>query len=680
MSWWGAVGEFLLLTFWLLVPGLALLWAMGVRHPVRFLVAPAISVGGLAAWAIAYGVVGIPWTKLTALVAVILTTTIAWVVRAVAARSIAARAGVANTAKWHGAGQGDLGDVAHQRTAAAALVGVVIGGLVAAIPIMRGMSAPDILPQAEDTVFHLNAVRHILDTGEASTFLLGRLNNLTASQAFYPSGWHGIVALGVTAGSVVVASNVMVVLVAALIFPAALAAVAFATSRGRPGVVLFAPIVGAGFVNFPAQLFSWGALWPNALAFAMVPAALACTVMAYRATSIGQRIQWGIATVVAVGGVALAQPNGLLVYGAVATPFIVWAAIRTAIRSGRALAGTRKRVGIAVPVVVAVGWCVIWFHLLERMNTQLRTLHRIWYIGFWNGAWQSLTDATPHTADQAPAILEMITFPGSLVIAFLSVAGGVVLLFRRESIWLIGSLGAVLVLAGLSHHATLFTWTDAWFSDIYRLRAIVLLMTALVVAHALDAATGGLGVIAERVRAGMSRETVRAAAALVVAVAFVAATSGLRFADREAVLRHRYVDLAVAGRGARATEPEQRMLQRLGDKLSDDGVVLGDPGNGSAFVSAVAGRRVVFPATTGIWTPDQRLVGERFAQIHEDPEVCAALHRLGVAYFYADPDVRPPLERGEPWFAGLPAEAPQPGFELVAEGGTARVYRINACG
>src|SRR5699024_11153035 len=86
-----------------------------------------------------------------------------------------------------------------------------------------------------------------------------------------------------------------------------------------------------------------------------------------------------------------------------------------------------------------------------------------------------------------------------------------------------------------------------------------------------------------------------------------------------------------------ATAEELAMMERLGEELPADAVVVGDPFNGSALLPAVAGVDVVFPqlGPSGL-SPAQLVLQEDLARIHEDPTVCAALAETGATHLYQD--------------------------------------------
>ncbi|GMA28003.1 hypothetical protein GCM10025874_12560 [Arenivirga flava] len=108
--------------------------------------------------------------------------------------------------------------------------------------------------------------------------------------------------------------------------------------------------------------------------------------------------------------------------------------------------------------------------------------------------------------------------------------------------------------------------------------------------------------------------------------------------------------------------------------------MIGDPWDGAVLTWVLGDREPVFPHLTGSWGADRELLMARLDQASTDPEVCAALDRLDVHYLYSsgselwgggDVQAQP--------FTTITAAADAPGFEIVAEQGTARLLRITAC-
>ena len=110
-------------------------------------------------------------------------------------------------------------------------VGAAVCALGAALII--GMGSPTTPPQAFDAVFHLAAVGAVREGGSASS--LGGLSALyQGAPVYYPSVWHGMVAL--LPGGAVEASNAMILVVGAVAWPLGVAGLLRETRRAAPRV------------------------------------------------------------------------------------------------------------------------------------------------------------------------------------------------------------------------------------------------------------------------------------------------------------------------------------------------------------------------------------------------------------------------------------------------------------
>src|SRR5665647_864579 len=91
------------------------------------------------------------------------------------------------------------------------LAAVALGGSLVALSVLPAIGHPDNPSQTYDAIFHLNAVRWILDTSDASPVHM-TMSTPAYGTSFYPTPWHAIVAIVVqlTGAGVVVASNAAV--------------------------------------------------------------------------------------------------------------------------------------------------------------------------------------------------------------------------------------------------------------------------------------------------------------------------------------------------------------------------------------------------------------------------------------------------------------------------------------
>jgi hypothetical protein len=672
VSWWSAADELLLAAFWVLAPGAALAWAVGLRRLWILLAAPPISVGTLAGLAILLDVVGVTWNKGTALAGTAVLVAVTWAARRVLGSLLASP-------------RGGLEPVRPAHTTLMPLLGIGVGGLASAVVLAVGMRSPEYFPQTWDTVFHLNATRWILDHGTASSLQVGLVNSPWAhGPKFYPAAWHALTSL-TTTDSVVVANNAVALVLAGLIWPAGLAALARASAPRIPLLAVLAPVLGAGFQAFPTRMLTWGVLWPNALAYALVPATLACVVVALRARDDADTAgpRWSVVLVVLVAGagIALAQPNGILVVGVLAVPYAIGRAvsastggIRRLIRSRRA-GGTRPQGSAVRHLVAAVGPLVLLavglfagYRVLRLFAGRLGETTWRGTAGTRLGVWYALSDGAPPLWDGTPAQAS------NLVIVALIVAGVITLAWRPGMRWLVGALVIVLGLGALAERTFSFSWvTFPWFADATRLRGIAPIVTSLV------AAFGILGLAQVVARWVRPPRTVLPVAAF-VSVLVVAATGGLQAGARHGLVADTYTDpLSGHHISSLVSTAELRMLERLDDELTPGAALLGNPFTGAPLAYAISDVPVVFTHMNGRWNQDAWFAAQNITAIDSDPQVCEALDRLGVQYLYVD-SVAHWAFFDQPPFSGIPTGTPDvPGFERVDSGGTAAVYRITAC-
>ncbi|WP_179950949.1 DUF6541 family protein [Xylanimonas oleitrophica] len=653
MSWGSAADELVLAALWAVGPGALLALAVGLRREWVLFAAPLLSVALLAAWPVLLGAAGVPWGRGVAVAVTVLTAAASAGVRVAAARRSSARA-AGRHARAAAARRDPRRDVLRPVVMAAALAGAAVW---TAVPFMQGMGRPDRMPQTWDAVFHLNAARWVLDHGDASSLALGGMTSPVTGSGFYPAAWHTLVALSTTS-SVVVSTNAVVIVVAGLVWPLGVAALARATLPRWSWFPPVAAVVSVGFTAFPTGLVTWGTVWPNALAYALVPGTVAVTM---RALAPGRgRAAAALTAVAGTGAIALSQPSALLVYASIATFPVLTAFGRTLVR-GTPL---QRAAALGGMVVWSGGWLVVW----RTFASAIRTTAWHGSAGFTTGALSALGDR------YAP------TPPETGVVA-LVVVGVLVSFAVRGARWVPLALAGLLALVGVAQQESAWSWwVHPFFADPARLSGAVPLVSALLVALAVCGCAVGLG----RLVGGAGRRPRGAVLGAVTALALLGAvvvTGGLQQADRSGVLRAYYVDAAAPELPDSLVSPgEMEMLERLGEELGPGQVLLGSPFSGAALAYAVADVDVVFPHMRGAWSPAARFLGQHFGSIGEDPRVCDAVRELGVGYYYADTDVYFPTHRDHALYEGLTPDVPSDGFELVDSGDTAAVYRITACG
>ena len=150
--------------------------------------------------------------------------------------------------------------------------GLAVACLVLGIGTLAGMGSMSTPAQAFDIVFHSNAVQAIRQLGNASSF--GSMSALYQGvPTYYPTVWHGAVAL--LPASVTVSSNAMVLVVAALAWPLGIAGLLAEVlgaehSRNRTAIAL-GTVLSAATVGAPTMLLGTLAVWAYTLSVICLP-------------------------------------------------------------------------------------------------------------------------------------------------------------------------------------------------------------------------------------------------------------------------------------------------------------------------------------------------------------------------------------------------------------------------
>jgi 4-amino-4-deoxy-L-arabinose transferase-like glycosyltransferase len=175
--WTGASVALLLTVALLVVPGVVIGLAARLKGPYLLGLAPALSVFVVSSTAFVTGELGLRWTTW-------------WVVAGV----VALGAPLAITLRL------SSGQDRHHRQPellllAASVGGALAGGVLTAITVGRAIGSVEALSQTYDAVFHYNAVRLVLESGNASPLNIGTLNRHDDGSQFYPGAWHAFVSL-----------------------------------------------------------------------------------------------------------------------------------------------------------------------------------------------------------------------------------------------------------------------------------------------------------------------------------------------------------------------------------------------------------------------------------------------------------------------------------------------------
>lgn len=600
---------------------------VGVRGLLALAVAPACSTGALGAGAVLAQLVGVRWGLPAALGSVAIGVALA----AVLGRLVGAGEPVPRT---------PTGD----------RVGIGAGVLLAAVPSLLATGSLDTPLQRWDAVFHLSALRLVAESGSASSLTLGSLSYGDGRASPYPAGWHALASLLPGAPTAVLTLGATVTAVLPWVLGCAALAVQlvrwYRPDTVATGVAGTAGVLAGVVSATPTGLWvGWGHV-PNAAALAMVPGVLALALRVLRTPS--ERVPGGVGLAVALIGIGLAHPNGVLTWGALALPAVV-AVVAAASRA--LLAAGRRLPAVALPVLVAAAACAVVAGLLASPLAAAVT-------GYTGGSPRSL----------GRAVLDVVT--GQYVL-WPSLAGGAVALAALLAAVVGGARGRWLGAAMLGVAWLLYLdaatgggtgLSGMWYSSPARLSVVVGIVAVPL------AATGGVA-LAEALRPRLGALGPALAAGLLVLLLTVP-TVAQRVGRTASVY-----DLEPGHPPQFVTAGELAMIGELPDRL--DGVVLGSPFSGASSAYGLAGVPVVFPVAGQVWSADQELVMTHLADVAAGTaaaEVCAAVERLGVRYLYQDAAPYQVDHR----YSEL--DTVEVAGDVVAQADTARVVELPACG
>lgn len=651
----------------LLLPGWLVARTARLTGTAALPLAPALSCAIVGVAEILADVVGAPWCPWGWVVVGVLAALLAGVARLVAGHDgrVGRRLEAGRNGHWILGG------------------GLAVAMVVPALMFLTTLPGAGYPAQAFDAVFHLNAVAAIREGGNAS--MLGGLAGLYGGRAvYYPTVWHGIVAL--TPGSVTVASNAAVLAVLALVWPLAVfGMLAQLTGTGdsaspdagnAPGVrpcgdrsrviaVAVTTALSAGLVAFALLPMTALAVWPYVLSILGLPGVMVVMELlrADAAPSLRGRVTLFLLLVGTCGGVVAAHGTGLFNLVVLGLPFVVGAFVSLRHLRGRARAWLLGGGAVGMLMLAAGAWA-LRSSLVSVMGYQRPSAGLAGAVGTLA---QALTDM-PMYGSYTGALIPAGAVFGAFVIA----GAWLGKLDRRLRPWLVVWLLALVLVVMVGGPQ----WAgrqlgSPWYLQKARIAPLVLLPALVLAASAVRSLAAGL----RRPQAVWRRKTW--AAALVVLVAVPVA---VRIPLERALIASIY-DPGRIQYGTLVTADEITLFERASSVLPDDAVVVGAPSLGGAYLWSLGGVHVVYPmrAAPTAGTPQAKLI-ETWPDL--DQETCEALDALGAEYFYIDTDTTAagsqtgtaPLRWDEPL-----AQLPETGMELVDSRGGAQLWRITAC-
>lgn len=653
MSWWDLLPTLALAVALVTLPGLVLSAALNLRGPLALGLSPVLSVALVGTSAVVLSLLNIAWSMVSFLLTCVCLALVAILVTRFIFRR--GRTTFPFRTDW--------------RTAVGGLTGLIAGGVFSAYNLVQIVGGPNNIAQRYDNVYHLNAVRWVLEQGDASTLTLGRMLNPTAEIAVYPAAWHGFVALivEITDQPIPLAVNALNIVIASLVWTVSVMLLARIVFGAQALLIAIVGLFSAGFTAFPMGLIDFGPLYPNLLSYAVLPGALALAILIVRVRPLEDN-QYGVvwlAFLATIAALMLAQPNGFTALLALSLPAVIFSWCRW-ISMGFA---RRGGLGVLVPLVTAaafiIGFVLIWRALLIGYDTWLPFTRYASAIG------QAITSA-PHERG-VPIVIAVCT------------AVGVIRLIRGGTghVWLLGVYGVVVALYAVSAAEPRGVFRQvmvgSWYQDPQRLASLLPLPTVLIAAFG---ATGLLMWLWNGVLRLASEPSpwVRAVAGAVVAV--VAILGGLesqRGPIDEMVIESRQ-NHTWEGNPTILSLDELALLERLDNEVPEDAVIAVNPWNGGSLAYAISGRAVTqYHMSSRALPPDLSVLSHRLDVATYDSRACSIAREENVEYVldFGDYYLLDRLEAED--YPAFDDVADAPNLELVDREGDARLYEVTNC-
>lgn len=648
-----------------LLPGAALAWGFGFRRLSLFGLAPlfSLTLAGVAAVIAAW--LGVPWSPAVVLAATVLTAAGAWIL---VGRRVALE--VHSPEKW---------TVVSGVVAAVGVTALVIGRRITQL-----VGAPDNISQRYDNVFHLNAVRYVLDTGNASSLELGRMGGNGSGRAtIYPAVWHSLSALvtQLTGAEIAVSVNVVNLVAGAVIWPVSIVFLTRVILGPRLIALAAAAVLSGGFVAFPYLLMVWGPLFPNLLSASILPAALATVILVCRSAPVTDesRLRSWLALLIGLPGLALSHMSSVNALLAFSVPILLWKLavhVRGLIRTRAPLAR------YVLPVVATV--------LGTAMAAVIWKLARPGFYGGWKPH-QTVPGAIGEVVSNAPAGTDVAIFTSFFALI------GIATIVRRRTLWWLLACYVVagylyVVDAGYKAGWARDFFTGTWYQDVNRLAAYLPIFATVLAALGVTAVVDALrrliaaqdGRLKELIAArpfglriaGGMRLADLAGGVVVVALLLVLTQTGTvrnYILDNKIFYQRDTVESILSS-------DEYKLLERLPSEVPEDAVIAVNPWNGGSLAYAFADRKVLEYHQTQRKNPDLRIIAEDLDQAGSDPRVCAAVRKLNVSYA---------LDFGDQYLLNHPSSQTYPGLQdletsrslrLVDSEGEAKLFKVTACG
>ena len=623
----------------LTLTGFALLLPLGLRRLESFFLAAPVSLALIGVSTYVSGLVGLAWGWWVPLGTFALVAGAVWLTR----RRVAPPTG--------------LPPERLRPTVLYALGGAAIFAMVQFGAIFISMNGPAATPVMGDAQFHLAGSELVALSGNVSPFTgLSALYEplAPASIHFYPTFWHGLVALFYPVVGAGASYNLWLFVVGFMMWPINLGGLAATLLPRYPQVAAVPALLALPVMGYPGDVMIQANLGPYGLGIALLVPTLTALLLAWR-----QPAALALPIILLVVGAFAAHPSaGVLAALPVGMFTLIWVT-----RWALGLPKLWQRIAIIVFEISIVAAAIVI--VVNTAYYQALSQYSRPTTGAIAGIWALFGGGVFY----APTLISSVM--GSLFAVF-----AIWSTRKRAQTWLLLATGAPFLVLFVAS-----TWTDGpfrgltgvWWKDFTRLLipplAIVIVLSAV-------GLTLAVALAVEKLK-GQGAKTL--SAVLSVTLAGLLGATGL--------VEHGFSRpwiLAVFGRSQYSLEPKVvtpldensvALFEQLDEEFTNGGVVIGPHASGVGFIPGYSDLTSFMPMPRP-YTNAQVYLEQHFRDIMSDPEVCEILTDYGVVAFLEKP---PPDEVTREAQPGLYDVDTSEGFELVASSGNVSLWRITGC-
>lgn len=591
------------------------------------------------------------------------------------------------------------------------LLYVAIGLLTVGLLFLPTLPSASSFVQGWDIVHHLDVTQAMIESQKYSSIHYDFYSTVEASitpwepgtSGFYPSGWNIIVALAtqLVSTTVPIAGNALNFVSAAIVFPLSICSlIAKVLPKHRIALISGAFVCLAFFV-FPWSLLIYGPIFPNTVAFCVMPSIWWIFMQMTRSNTPKHDLIWLIVIFV-LGLITLFILHPSTIFSSIVV-LLPWSFARIGESKRRVILFGKQikpvTLAYAFFIFALVIWSVFYYVLIVRGVA----------LNFWWSAYSSLQDAILHALGmdfigQSYAGGELVSPQPILSICVL--VGAVWTFKHKQARWMVSAFMylSILCIFIITFDVPLKGYLSGfWYTDPFRIAASCVIM-------AIPLAALGLATLAEAAletfaswREKTSQAQTKAQTCVfctvwakpLIAGAVIACVVVLNYVVPMPNLKsEKPIPAATAFKQASEkaygdhyilTSEELEFLRRVELTVPAGAVIANLPHDGSLWAYGTNDLHVLWRFPNGYDAserPASAILRKRLNRIASDPEVLQTVRDLNVQYVLILNNVvdysnavtstyKPGTFRGITQITDT-----TPGFEVVLEEGSMRLYKI----